>query len=105
MVINITIEKMEAISDECPNGSICHATRGLASSPNVSSTNFNPITTNFRKDRIVSVPIVEHFLLQCVLQKTHSNTQCGGDRTGSNDNQLIEYPIAKIYLGKFFDMA
>ena len=37
-----TIEKMEAISDECPKGSICQATRGLASAPNVSSTNFNP---------------------------------------------------------------
>ena len=41
-----TIEKMEAISDECPKGSICHATRGLASSPNVSSTNFKPVLNN-----------------------------------------------------------
>ena len=41
-MIILTRAKMVAISFECPNGSICQATRGLASSPNVSLTNFNP---------------------------------------------------------------
>ena len=39
-----TIAKMAAISLECPNGSICQATRGLASAPKLSSTNFTPKT-------------------------------------------------------------
>ena len=38
----LTVANMAAISLECPNGSICQATRGLASAPKLSSTNFNP---------------------------------------------------------------
>ena len=38
----VTFAKMVAISEECPNGSICQATLGRASSPKFSSTNLSP---------------------------------------------------------------
>ena len=37
-----TIANIVAISEEWPNGSICHAVRGRASSPKFSSTNRSP---------------------------------------------------------------
>ena len=45
-----TIAYVAAISLECPNGSICQATRGLASAPKFSSTNFNPKRVQIIRD-------------------------------------------------------
>ena len=38
--------KSDACSAECPKGSMCHATRGRCSTPNVSEINLNPLESN-----------------------------------------------------------
>ena len=58
----LTIANMAAISEECPNGSICQATLGLASAPKLSSTNLTPKTEKsfVHTHNCVQTPIVRY---------------------------------------------
>ena len=42
----VTMAKRDACSAECPKGSICHATRGRCSTPNVVEINLIPLEDN-----------------------------------------------------------